>query len=445
MARYNVVVAASTDPDRNSGKAFDTICLRYLIGYRRMAAVDPGSTIMPVLAELADRIAALPADRMSEAGKDCAEEFARTGDSEAARAALRLRCLANPSDYAAFADYLGAITALTDMDLIDALLVELNGARPNDAWLLSNLIVNRSNDITRRMNRANAEEPISAEFLEETSEFVDALDALEKNRREVEHARFLFAMLNRDQDALNARRTGRIREFLAAMPAAKASAIATELEFDAKRGDPIDAGAILRTHGVVVLRGVFSPDVLSLVQRRARELEPTSLVFSRCLRDCISPEDAERLFTTPFVAALLGQVMADFTPLNVDKCFVRRMVPGLAEGGTPFHQDIGAFARMEVNLWTPLEDCGDTNPNLQVAARLVDFSLATETRDPQWSGVEIDPTTVAQEFAPDELIAPIMRRGDAIAMLSCAVHRTHVAPGMTGTRDSVELRYQPTT
>lgn len=80
---------------------------------------------------------------------------------------------------------------------------------------------------------------------------------------------------------------------------------------------------------------------------------------------------------------------------------------------TPLHRDITVIdPRASVTSWIPLVDCGRTAPGLEV-------------------------------FEGERGVAPAFRQGDAILFLNTTPHRSHVTQDMTGTRQSIELRYMP--
>jgi hypothetical protein len=54
-------------------------------------------------------------------------------------------------------------------------------------------------------------------------------------------------------------------------------------------------------------------------------------------------------------------------------------------------------------------------------------------------GLEIDAATVVGPYAAD-LWHPEFKAGDVLIFLGTTVHRTHVTPGMAGSRTSIDLR-----
>jgi ectoine hydroxylase-related dioxygenase (phytanoyl-CoA dioxygenase family) len=106
--------------------------------------------------------------------------------------------------------------------------------------------------------------------------------------------------------------------------------------------------------------------------------------------------------------------------------------------GTDWHQD-GAFLGDDirtVNVWLTLTDCGEDAPGLDVVAKRLPGVLETGTKGAQfdWS---VGPDLVA-EVAPNDVVRPPFRAGDALLFDQRNLHRTGVSPGMVRERYAVE-------
>jgi ectoine hydroxylase-related dioxygenase (phytanoyl-CoA dioxygenase family) len=83
-------------------------------------------------------------------------------------------------------------------------------------------------------------------------------------------------------------------------------------------------------------------------------------------------------------------------------------------------------------LWIALTSCGEDAPSLQ----WVNEPLAGLLNPP-----ELTPESVAARFGPSALQHAVLQAGDAVLFDGLCLHRTHLKPGMTQPRRSLELRF----
>lgn len=106
----------------------------------------------------------------------------------------------------------------------------------------------------------------------------------------------------------------------------------------------------------------------------------------------------------------------------------------------PFHQDMGAFGEMGVNVWLPLTPAGDDYPGLELLSGRTRALVEVEVEE---TGDVYSYLKIAEnQFRFDEalLVAPILAPGDCILFLGDVVHRTYLPATSTGQRTSLEIR-----
>jgi hypothetical protein len=112
-----------------------------------------------------------------------------------------------------------------------------------------------------------------------------------------------------------------------------------------------------------------------------------------------------------------------------------------------WHSDAQAHGapRFTVNLWTPLEDCGEQRPGLRMvllghdeAYALSGIDEATGKCDPAARRQLNDDPAI---FGGAPIFAPEMRRGDILFFTHWTIHGTYVTPEMSESRLSAELRF----
>jgi len=150
--------------------------------------------------------------------------------------------------------------------------------------------------------------------------------------------------------------------------------------------------------------------------------------------------DPDRLLTPGLIAAL-HRILGHAPTLSRSDTYVRVVSPHVPESRVPFHQDVAAFADTGVNVWTPLVDCGVDAPTLEVMARRTTKVFPTIGTNDAYNQTEIPPEVVYADFAPEWRFYPILEVGDALLFLGSTVHRSHIAPGMTRERISLEMRF----
>jgi len=234
------------------------------------------------------------------------------------------------------------------------------------------------------------------------------------------------------------------------------------IEIDACELSSKTGGEMLARFGVILARNIYPRDWViqvgsqvdhtyallgalkqrgALGQNESRWLESRSFQVD-LLNDMDGAVTAKLAApVAPLAEAALGGKVA-VSPFS----FVRRVEPDDVETGDalrlPFHQDQKILQSNLINIWTPFRDCGVTAPSLEVVARRLITLEANQTHEGSLYGrlgVEIPADKVIKDH-PRALFAPPLSAGDALIFLGTTIHRTHIVPGMSERRDSVDLR-----
>jgi hypothetical protein len=84
-----------------------------------------------------------------------------------------------------------------------------------------------------------------------------------------------------------------------------------------------------------------------------------------------------------------------------------------------------------ITIWIALGPCGTDAPGLELLTRSPnELVLPSQLVD----------VRLRSAFAPELFWTPVLSAGDALLFSGDILHRTHVLPGMTRDRTSIELR-----
>jgi len=168
----------------------------------------------------------------------------------------------------------------------------------------------------------------------------------------------------------------------------------------------------------------------------------------------LTRHDVEGLITrvrASAAGAWITRALGGVTTCDLDEAWVRRQY---APGRYPalhaphgWHQDGGlAFDYVAhpappfppdamltmATCWIALAPCGMTAPALELIAQRPGGLLAV---------TELTDARVRARYGEREFRRPVLETGDALVFAGDVVHRTHVTPGMTQDRTSIELRF----
>jgi hypothetical protein len=197
----------------------------------------------------------------------------------------------------------------------------------------------------------------------------------------------------------------------------------------------------LANRGTVLIRRLFTPEQIDPWHRAASDFfsaDPSQAANIKRFGDPAS-------LTTGAAGAFLTEVLRHFflfePEMCVPNCFLRRVEPSHRESAVPFHQDLNAFGRLMVNVWTPLVPCGRDAPGLEVVARRTPMLIETVAAESQYDALQISDDLIRERFGTDATIRPEMAPGDVLILLGTTIHRTYMTPSMTERRLSMELRF----
>jgi hypothetical protein len=141
-------------------------------------------------------------------------------------------------------------------------------------------------------------------------------------------------------------------------------------------------------------------------------------------------------------------IMSDSIAYSLTISQLRVQYPKTQLTHVPLHQDL-SFTGTDypvVNCWVPLVDCAEDAPGLEFVDRFIheDLSKIVEKEKSDYEMFSaIDLTSheafLRQRYGGD-LVAPVLKAGDALLFDQLALHRTYITPTMTKPRFSLELR-----
>ncbi len=241
----------------------------------------------------------------------------------------------------------------------------------------------------------------------------------------------------------------------------EAQASGTRCTIDGQPFSLATAAAKLRQYGVLKIRNLLDPGLVSAVGAAARDLyddRDARVAAGECLpplqrqshlRRTLSLNDitaagrpATELLDCPAIHALAGAHLGEAPRLNPNS-YVRALIPGPHIQALPFHQDQSILRTPLLNVWIPLAECGVHAPSLEVVVTDKRDLLAVAgpaDHDLPVERARIDESLVAETFGPGALWRPSLRPGDVLVFAGTTVHRSHVTPAMTKPRLSVEMR-----
>ncbi len=235
----------------------------------------------------------------------------------------------------------------------------------------------------------------------------------------------------------------------------------------------------LRRDGVALLRGAIDPVPLRGLLSRAQDiftmLEGMSEeeMKARGVADfrfhgalnlaAVDPE----LNILGWMHPMLMPSVSDFLDceqLGYRNNIARRIYPTRPESSSSFHQDLQflkPYGGQMVTVWITLEACDGTRPGLEIlpkrlpglAGRSVGDYLGDSPVFKPYvdhgpkiahdSAVALTEAGVAELAGGQPLWRPQLAVGDILVFDGYTIHRSALAPGMTQTRTSVELRCVP--
>jgi hypothetical protein len=192
----------------------------------------------------------------------------------------------------------------------------------------------------------------------------------------------------------------------------------------------------LARNGVVLIRHLLDPARLDAMRRAASAMKGLLSLEATGIDEDELLNGAGRTFLDSVIAPLFPQAPV----LKRHQSYLRYVSPTVP-GAVPYHQDVNAFGRFLVNVWTPLVPCGRDAPGLEVVVRRIDALVDAMPVDSRFDEVEISEQLVRRIYGDAAIVTPEMVPGDVLILLGTTIHRTHMRAGMTEGRLSAELRF----
>lgn len=196
------------------------------------------------------------------------------------------------------------------------------------------------------------------------------------------------------------------------------------------------ASALLK-NGFCVLRDACDRETLAEMKRRI-ESDP-GIRFPASFDDQIFPL-LDGLFRFDPLA-IISRAMKKEAALDKDACVIRRVKVDNLESQTPFHQDISAFLKPVINIWTPLTPAGGAYPSLELVRLRVNEIEQTILKQGQYNQVEIEERYVMARYGDRLYQFEAAEPGDCVIFLGSTIHRSSNLRHATQERLSVEVRY----
>jgi len=223
--------------------------------------------------------------------------------------------------------------------------------------------------------------------------------------------------------------------------------------------DPSDRWTDFERHGALYLPRLFDPVFIARISVAADRIYASRDEKARRLlaRKGIVVRDEWRsiglgkirLGLRPLTGLLMHHVLVELAwtylgrkPVVHGDSYVRVQTPTSRHTHLPFHRDQTIVGARLLNVWIPLVACGRDAPGLEIVVGSSGKSL--DPADPWAAGIveraRLDEASVLAAFPTQSLWRPVLSPGDVLVFSGETIHRTHIAPGMTRSRASIDLR-----
>jgi len=142
--------------------------------------------------------------------------------------------------------------------------------------------------------------------------------------------------------------------------------------------------------------------------------------------------DAKALMTAIFQAPGM---------LDLGRSSIRRVTPAEHDSFVPYHQDSTAFAKLVINIWTPLTPAGGEYPSLELVARRVTHAEQTLICEGTYNLIEISQDYVQARYKGLIHEVADAQPGDCVIFLGTTIHRSANLSGAVKPRYNLEARW----
>lgn len=197
--------------------------------------------------------------------------------------------------------------------------------------------------------------------------------------------------------------------------------------------------ASLQSFGCCLIRGHYDVALIDHIYAKTLDLKKEE---SKLLHQHLEIQKIGEL-VTQFLHEIMTRGGFQTFPEN-GSSWIRTVTPRQIDTAVPFHQDLKAFSRRCINVWTPLTHAGGQAPGLELLPVFVDGLVKANGKSRShyaMHGLEIAEEDLDEAFPGAELWHPVMEPGDALLFLSSTIHRTYITSSMRRARRSLELRF----
>ncbi|MDX2101506.1 MAG: phytanoyl-CoA dioxygenase family protein [Alphaproteobacteria bacterium] len=217
--------------------------------------------------------------------------------------------------------------------------------------------------------------------------------------------------------------------------------VCADWDLNAAQTSPSQLIDALRAHGVALIRGLIDPAIIAQVRAHVFADNPERRFFKPA-------EDLPREVIVGLVPESIASTMRQLNLIGPDggTSHGRQIFPNnlTAEDllTTTYHQDSAVFYQPLINMWVPLDDCGETAPGLSIVPESTRQIFATRRVDrDSFENFAIQDPSFSSEYQETTSVAPVFRAGDVLLFLGTVPHRTHLTSSMLERRRSLELRF----
>lgn len=211
----------------------------------------------------------------------------------------------------------------------------------------------------------------------------------------------------------------------------------TSVVVDLARQSVEDVRRALERRGLCHVKGGCDPTVAETILARIQQ--PDHAAYPATLHEDVTAAlpSLFRFDARQLAADSLGR------PVELDpkSSTVRKVDPSDADSFTPFHQDVTAFQRMLVNVWTPLTRAGGDYPTVQFVAKRIQHVEQTMLSRPGYNLIAIEEETILEKYGDLLYEATDVAPGDCVIFYGTTIHRSTNLEQATKPRFNLEIRW----
>ena len=138
---------------------------------------------------------------------------------------------------------------------------------------------------------------------------------------------------------------------------------------------------------------------------------------------------------------LAREILKYSSELDLKSCVARCVRAGDGKTFTPFHQDVTAFLKAVVNIWTPLTPAGGDYPSMEFVKKRIGRAEQTKITEGAYNLIEIEESYVMEKYGDLLYRLESASPGDCVIFLGSTIHRSSNLAGATKDRYNLEVRF----